>query len=141
VDSVAPSDLTTRLSAFFSERPSVRFAYLFGSTARGNTGPMSDIDVAVFLADEVDSFKEKLLLLERLMSHLKTEAVDLVVLNDAPITLKHAVIKDGIVVKEDRPTRITFEADTLREYLDTAYLRDTYNRIVRARMKAGAYSG
>jgi predicted nucleotidyltransferase len=42
-------DLSEKLTAIFRRIEKVEFAYLFGSFARGDDFPFSDIDVAVFV--------------------------------------------------------------------------------------------
>ncbi len=103
--------------------PEVSFAYLFGSRARGATGPLSDIDVAVFLDRQVETFTFRLRLMEKLAQVLGAERFDLVTLNDAPPVLRYEVIREGQVIKENKRSRIEFEARTLGEYLDTAHMR------------------
>ena len=44
--------------------PGVLFAYLFGSQATGRAGPLSDVDVAVYLDDSVDALESKLALVD-----------------------------------------------------------------------------
>jgi uncharacterized protein len=50
------SQLHESLGAFYGER--LKGLYLFGSYARGDAEPGSDIDVAVILAGEVEPFVE-----------------------------------------------------------------------------------
>ncbi|WP_114279074.1 type VII toxin-antitoxin system MntA family adenylyltransferase antitoxin [Thioalbus denitrificans] len=121
-------DHLSALSQFLREEPAVLFAYLFGSRARGTHGPMSDFDIAVHLAQNVDLFTFRLQMLEQLNRLLKTDKVDLVVLNDAPLLLRHRVIRDGRLLKEHHDERVRFESRTLRDYLDSAYLRRTQTR-------------
>ena len=102
----------------------VRFAYLFGSRARGKAGPLSDTDIAVFLDPAENAFDYRLLLIERLSRALRSDRLDLVVLSDASPELKFAVIKHGKVLKEDRSARVPFEARTISEYLDTQHFRN-----------------
>jgi len=119
----------------------VKFAYLFGSLSRGNAGPLSDIDLAVYLDGRLDLFNCRLKLMEALSRVLKTEKFDLIVLNNAPVVLKHEVVKDGIVLKDDRSRRVMFESLVLREYLDTAYLREVQRGYLREQIKRGDFFG
>ncbi|MEG3072163.1 MAG: nucleotidyltransferase domain-containing protein [Candidatus Syntrophopropionicum ammoniitolerans] len=60
--------------------------YLFGSFAAGMQTPLSDIDLAIILDHNLPPsryFKKKLDLLAIVTSLLKTDAVDLVILNQA----------------------------------------------------------
>lgn len=119
----------------------VKFAYLFGSLACGNSGPLSDLDLAVYLDGRLDFFAYRLNLMESLAKVLKTENFDLVVLNNAPIVLKNEVIRHSVILKDDRPRRVMFESRTVREYLDTAYLRDVQRSYMREQIERGDFFG
>lgn len=130
-----------KIKTFFASDSRVTFAYLFGSAARGLTGPLSDLDIAVFLDGRVGRFQCRLNIMESLARIIKTERFDLVVLNDAPPLLCHEIIKDGIVLKENRRRRVMFESRAVREYLDTAYLREIRCRYVKDRVLRGGFLG
>lgn len=119
----------------------VRFAYLFGSVAAGTSGPLSDLDIAVYLDGRVDAFAFRLKLMERLAGVLKSEAFDLVVLNRAPVLLGYEVVKNGVVLKEERARRVMFETAVLRQYLDTACLRNVQHQYLREQIKGDTYFG
>jgi predicted nucleotidyltransferase len=97
--------------------------YLFGSRARGQAGPLSDTDVAVYLDRRIKLGDYRLNLMEKLSKILKSDHLDLVVLNQAPPLLRHEIIKYGRLLKDDASRRIPFEVEVIRECLDTAYLR------------------
>jgi hypothetical protein len=122
------------IAAFLRRQATVRFAYLFGSRARGDAGRLSDIDIAVFLDPGLDLFTCRLQLMEQLAVTLHSDRFDLVVLNDAPTTLRYEVIRDGRVLKEDKPLRVDFETGVLRSYLDTAPLRKTQQAYLRQQL-------
>ncbi len=119
----ADSEIVETIKKILASERKVEFAYLFGSMSAGKTGRLSDIDLAVYLDNRLDIFNYRLVFLEKLSRELKTENIDLVVLNMAPILLKFEVIKHGFLLKENRTKRVAFEADVIQEYLDTAYLR------------------
>lgn len=81
----------------FAQADAVLEAYLFGSRARGHTHAHSDFDFAVYLepASKATQFAQRIALVTDLTALLKTEAVDLVVLNDATPLLYHRVLRDG----------------------------------------------
>jgi len=62
--------VTEKIRATLELRPEVLEAYLFGSFARGEAGPTSDIDVAVFLDDALDASARGLLVAELLRTRL-----------------------------------------------------------------------
>lgn len=84
----------------------VRFAYLFGSLARGQAGPLSDTDIAVYLDRRVKFDDYRLKLMEKLAKILEDGNLDLLVLNQAPPLLRHEIIKYGILLKDDASRRI-----------------------------------
>jgi len=129
------------LKKIFSLYP-VKFAYLFGSQARGETGPLSDIDLAVFLDPNLDKdkrFKIRVELISRLLQMYKKEAgeVDLIVLNDTFNLLAYNIIFDGeVVYNVDETMRIRFESKVMSFYFDREYYykrhaRSTINRIAK----------
>ena len=124
-----------------SSEKEVKFAYLFGSQARKDAGNLSDIDIAIYLDYDVDSFYYRLRFMETIVKAFKNEKVDIVVLNKATPLLCHQVVKNGVVVKDDRRRRLNFEIQALKKYLDTEYLRNTQLLYMRTYIKAGAYFG
>ncbi len=115
----------SKLVKFLSKQGYVRLAYLFGSVARGEEGKLSDVDVAVLLDDSLDK-KEKFYLQLELISGiteiLKTDEVDLVVINDAPLSLNYEIIKANCpIFVRDEAEKIDFEHGVLSKYLDMRY--------------------
>lgn len=101
--------------------PEVALGYLFGSRASGNTGPLSDYDIAVYL-DESDSQKRgqiRLKLITELSKALGSDNVDLVVLNniDQP-ALKYNIITTGQLLVEREPFQLLVEPPIYNEYFD-----------------------
>jgi predicted nucleotidyltransferase len=115
-------------------------AYLFGSTARGEAGPASDVDVAV-LFDQAVNPTETLSVAARLHSVLERVAprgVQIVILNDASPLLRHRVLRDGLVLAgADDPRRVGFEAAALCEYLDLVPMTERYDAALLARARTG----
>ena len=105
-------------------------AYLYGSWARGEAGIASDVDVAVLL-DE-DTPKGLLGPLARLRGELERSLgreVDLVDLRTAPPDLIHRVLRDGILVIDNRPDeRIAFEVAARNAYFDLLPYLQEYRR-------------
>ena len=134
-------EILDRVRKFLASIPQVKFAYVFGSRARGDAGPLSDIDIAVFLDDSISIFHDRLCLMESLARELGAECFDLVTLNDAPVVLRFEVVRSGQVVKEDRKRRILFESRTLSEYLDTEHLRRTQREYLKKQLRQGEAGG
>jgi hypothetical protein len=114
--------------------PEVKFAYVFGSCSRGDAGPLSDVDVAVFLEGRVKPFAFRLRLMEKLSQVLGTERFDLVTLNDAPPVLRYEVVREGQVIKENKSRRVDFETRTLGEYLDMDHMRSVQQKYLKEQL-------
>lgn len=133
-------DLTPVVELLEKERH-VEFAYIFGSQATGEAGPLSDLDIAVHLDRRADRLTYRLKLMERLAKLLKRNDLDLVVLNEAPPLLSHEVIKYGTILKEHRPKRVPYEARVISNYLDTASLRQMQRAALAERVRKGTAFG
>jgi uncharacterized protein len=131
-----------RLAAALDE-PGVVSALLFGSQATGKAGPLSDIDVAVWLDPALDARqrqRRQLALTGAVSRALATDEVQVVVLNDATPLLRHRALRDGVRLVDRAPaTRIRLEATALLEYLDTAPLRAALAVGLRHRIDEGRF--
>ncbi len=113
--------LVEQLRPVIADVPAVTLAYLFGSRAEGNIGPLSDYDIAVLLDRDADHEAARLRLTRQLRRALRTEteAVDLVLLNEAPVELAFNVIANGkLICQRDLATRVEYEATVMSRYYD-----------------------
>ena len=102
------------------------FGFVFGSRARGDHRPTSDLDVAAWwpvsppTSWRVDA----------------PEGVDLLVLNDAPLELAGRVALEGeLLFDDDPPRRVRWTADTRKIWLDE---RPRFERAHRDFLEASA---
>lgn len=118
----ADGDLQARLTSALEPRPEVLDAYVFGSQARGDAGAMSDIDVAVYIDNrkaEPGPYGYEADLTTHLMRELRTNDVDVVLLNRAPPLLYHRVLRDGkLLVTRDLKATTTRAGYALSRYFD-----------------------
>lgn len=117
----------------------IECAWLFGSAARGDAGPLSDVDVAV-LIEETATPMARLEIAAALIEELERRVAraDVVIFNEAPPALRHRVIRDGILLLErDARRRVDSEVRSIREYLDFQHLADIYDRALIARAVEG----
>lgn len=134
------TELEDRLRAALERQPEVLVAYLFGSAARGRPGPLSDVDVAVLLAEDSDRTGRRLDLIGDLAAAAGTDEIDLVVLNDAPNELAFRVIRDGrVLLCRDERARVRHRVRTILEYLDLEPLRRALAEGLRRRLAEGTY--
>lgn len=119
------------LKDFFTTRgENVAAVYLFGSTARAEAGPGSDVDVAVLFAHTPPATLEgQPFDLSDAIEQRLGRPVDVVVLNTAPVDLRIRVLRDGrLVVERDAAARIRFEVATRNEWFDFAPILEEYRR-------------
>ena len=117
--------------AFSGREQGVAAVYLFGSVARGESRPGSDLDVAVLLepAPERGTFESLRLDLRAELESDFGRDVDLVVLNHAPPDLAHRVLRDAVLIIEPDPSaRVRFEVRARNEYWDLKPYLDEYRR-------------
>jgi predicted nucleotidyltransferase len=125
-DRIAPE--ITRVFAARNENAAA--VYLFGSVARGEGGPNSDLDVAVLYGKPVEAGLAglKLALAGDLEERLGRR-VDLVVLDSQPPDFVHRVLRDGLLVLENnRSARIRFEVNARNQYFDVLPMLRCYRR-------------
>jgi predicted nucleotidyltransferase len=90
-------------------RAGASFAFVFGSQARGDARPDSDLDVAAWWSHSPPQSWEVLL----------PNGADLLVLNRAPLELAGRVSLEGELLFEDDPeARVRWQADTRKIWLD-----------------------
>ncbi len=114
-----------------AEDPRVLAVWGFGSRARSEAGPASDVDVAVLL-DAPLPLREELRLRASVVERLHRDDVDFVVLNTAPPLLRYEVVAAGDRrFARDEETADRFEERAVRECFDTAHLREVQQRLAR----------
>lgn len=122
--------LSQKLRPIFEKYQAIKLVYLFGSVARAQDGPMSDYDFAFYL-DTVDKrkiFEIKLELIGQISRLLKTDKVDVVILNTAEKPeLKYSIIKEGKIIFEKELFRVIVEPRILNEYFDFRSFLLRYN--------------
>ena len=110
------------VGAVLEGRDEVLEAYLFGSWARGEAQPHSDVDVAVYVDPGVRSEGPLGLDAEiaaELMQALGSNRVDVVLLNAAPRLVCHRVLRDGIrIFARDLRKTSGREGHALSRYCD-----------------------
>ncbi|MEG0307544.1 MAG: nucleotidyltransferase domain-containing protein [Clostridium sp.] len=120
----------------------VKFAYLFGSQARGEANDDSDIDIGIYFYNKYDSLNEAIVrgTIMEMGKEFFHKDVDIVSLRNSTLLMKYQVIKDGIVVF-DKDERAEFESLSLRMYFDFKYYTDIYDNAMIDSIKNGDYFG
>src|SRR4030067_3558869 len=96
-----PTNAADRIPAMvdrISMDPDVVAVLAFGSLAAGELKPLSDLDFGVLVSKQIDKekrFDKHLDLIGLFNEIFKTDEVDLVLLNDAPMRFSHKIIASG----------------------------------------------
>jgi predicted nucleotidyltransferase len=95
------------------------FAYLFGGMTSGVMKPLSDLDLAVYLVPHASRVEAKLELSGIVADAVGTDEFDLVILNDAPLSLVGRIVGKRRVMVDKQPfVRHAFESRIIREFFD-----------------------
>lgn len=111
------------------EYKEILFAYVFGSYVQGKIRLDSDIDIAIYLEDEIDL--DRYLAIKMKLTEVCKREVDLVILNEATPLLKYEIYRNNIPIfsrNRDIETRykvkLLFEYNDIKRYLDMAYQKN-----------------
>ena len=136
-------DLATRVAAVLSTRAEILEAYVFGSRARRDERPHSDVDIAVYVDPErvrEAPYGYDSELAADLMSALGTSRVDVVVLNGAPPLLYQRVLRGGIrILSLDLVATTRREGQALSRYCDYLPQLAKIEQAAAARTRAGEF--
>jgi len=133
------AELLPEAFEYLRSEQDVLFAYLFGSLAVGRIGPLSDVDIALYLTEKVSFAEKKLEILGNLVNILRTDEIDLVVLNKAPLTLRMKILENKKIIVDKAPfLRHQYESLTMRKYFDFAFKESSIlrERFLRGRQDA-----
>ncbi len=139
--SIDESDLSA-ISRYAATVEDIVAVYVFGSYAREQAGPLSDIDVAVLLRPTVAAERyldARLQCMHDMANILQRNDVDIVILNEAPLALGYRVLRDGkLLFCGDRATLTAFKATTITRYLDFQPIIERHERAIVERARQGA---
>jgi hypothetical protein len=130
------------IASFALSQPDVVAAWVFGSRAHGGGTSLSDVDVA-FLLDApagADLFERRLALRAELAQLLGTNALDVIVLNDAPVDLRYAAaVRGRLVACRDELRKVNFVTDTRLRWFDMEPFRRTLAEGLARRLEEGTF--
>ncbi len=136
-------ELSKAIVTRLQEYTQILVVYLFGSQARGQAGPLSDVDLAVLLDPDLtraEMVDLQLRLMADLADELDRDDVDVVVLNHAALVLCHQVLKTGqVLLCRDERARFRFTFETNRDYLDAVPMYELHEAYQRRRIKEGKF--
>jgi hypothetical protein len=133
---MAEAGILQALRGVIDTEPAVRLAYLFGSCARGDAGPTSDVDVAL-LGNQPIALTDLAAIGTRIGAVVH-RVVDVVDLRGAPPLLCREVVAEGeLLVVRDSSLKFDFEQEAVRRCEDTRPLRAQQQQLLRERMGHG----
>jgi predicted nucleotidyltransferase len=138
---VPAKDLVQRLATVVGRPGSeIDCAYLFGSVARGESGPLSDIDVGILFSGLTPAARRLDLAaaVGEDLARLAKSAIDVVILNDASPAVRHRIVRDGLLLfAADDRRRVAFESRSIDEYLDFQPVLARYDQRLLERAREG----
>ncbi len=130
----------SQLKKYFNKREDIIAAFLFGSQAKKTAGKISDWDIGVYFKPNVigeiewedtnKDYPQENKVWDDVIDIVKTDNVDLVVLNRAPSNIAASVISEGISLSiKDRKIFLDFMLLTMRQAEDYACFVDSFYEI------------
>ncbi len=108
------------------EYENIIFAYIFGSYVQGKIREDSDIDIAIYLEENMDA--ETYLEIKMDLTKVCKREIDLIILNNATPLLKYEIYKNNILlfsrdkaIETSYKVRTLFEYNDIKKYLDLSY--------------------
>ena len=130
-----PADVLAKLPQLverLKDTPSVQALYFFGSLARGELKPLSDLDLALLLDRDLtkdEIFARHLDVIGLVSDVLGTDEFDLLILNRAPLRMAYHVLKEGrLMFFKERRQLADFRERVIKLYLDFARCRKQFDR-------------
>jgi len=103
----------SKIIEVIKSHPNVIAIYLFGSHAKGEATPLSDIDIAVILENPTPESEADI-------GSLSSPEIDVVLFHRLPLHIKYEVFKYGReIFVRDEEKLLEIKLKVMREYLDT----------------------
>ena len=129
-----PKDVTKRIPVLIdrlSKDSHVIALFAFGSLASGRLKKLSDLDFGILVSGTLnrqERFDKHLDLIGTFNSVLRTDEVDLVLMNDAPMKFCHEIFKTGTLLYCANTGELAdFSERIIKRYLDFRYFRDNFD--------------
>ena len=107
--------------------------YSFGGAANNELKPLSDLDFAILLSKQLTKrqrFEKHLELIGIFNNVFRTDEIDLIILNDAPLRFCFTILKTGkLLYFRNRGDLIDLRDQVLKYYLDFRYFRDSFDKV------------
>ena len=115
------------------QRSEVVTLYSFGGAANNELKPLSDLDFAILLSKQLTKrqrFDKHLELIGIFNNVFRTDEIDLIILNDAPLRFCFTILKTGkLLYFRNKDDLIDLRDQVLKYYLDFRYFRDSFDKV------------
>lgn len=105
--------------------------YVFGSLAKNNLKPLSDLDFGILLSGKLTKskrFSKHLQLIGIFCDTFHTDEIDLVVMNDAPLRFCYNIIQSGkLLLVLNKVELINFQENVVKKFLDFKYYQNQFD--------------
>ena len=131
--------LKEQVRVFARERADIVAVYLYGSQAKGQARPDSDVDLAVLMCPGARDYLRLEMALEAALNRqLNNDNLEVMVLNHAPLLMRFEILSTGrLLHSNDEPARTDWEVETLSDYWDWEPFVREYNRAFFQRLTEG----
>jgi predicted nucleotidyltransferase len=124
----AANERVRGLTDVLASAPEVRWAYLFGSAARGE--PSADLDIAIMLSDAARGATALGRIAAQLEAAARDVPVDVIDLKSASPALAGRIAREGrLLVDREREPRLLWEVEANRIALDIQPWLDEFVRL------------
>jgi len=134
--------LIDQLKKILAKQP-IKLAYLYGSYARGQETPKSDIDIAVVMEESAE--KTDYQIAGELQKSIGKGRPEIEVREIKPTTepvFLRSVLKDRItLLARSEKERVNFETKGMKRFYDTQHLRNLNFYYLKKSLKEGSYGG
>lgn len=119
------------------EENGVELVILFGSAATKRQHPLSDTDIGVVFANPEKRHLHPVEVYSALYDEFKKHyagKIDLVYLDEAPLSLRYRAANDGLVLYQAGPSSFAnYKERALKYYFDFRFIEDIFHRALLAR--------
>ncbi len=122
-----------RLIQALKQHSEVVAVYSFGGAAKNEIKPLSDLDYAILLSGQLSKrqrFEKHLELIGIFNNVFRTDEIDLIILNDAPLRFCYVILKTGkLLYFRNKDDLIDLRDQVLKYYLDFKFFRDSFDKV------------
>ena len=134
-------NLLSQIRESLTKVPEVLAAYVVGSVAQGVAGAESDFDLAVVVKSRRRVSEDDVYELIRHLEFPRDLDLSVVDKGSSPLFLFQIISKGKRVYEGTRETAVEFEAWAMKNYYDTAHMRNIYNRYLKEKFTNYTYAG